>query len=108
MSIVFGVLQEEYDRLQQLAAKYRTELSNLPKGSLQTKQRNGHTYVYLAYREQHKVISEYIGKADSPGVAELRRQVQARKQYEQKLKQISTDLREIRQVLHGKSGKAVR
>lgn len=107
MSIVFGVLQEEYDRLQQLAAKYRAELTNLPKGSLQIKQRNGHTYVYLAYREQQKVISDYIGKADSPRVVELRRQVQARKQYEQKLKQISSDLQEIRQVLYGKSGKAI-
>lgn len=99
MSIVFGVLQEEYERVQQLAAKYRAELTNLPKGSLQIKQRNGHTYIYLAYREQQNVISEYIGKADSLRVAELRRQIKVRKQYEQKLKQISTDLQEILRVL---------
>ena len=105
MSIVFGVLQEEYERLQQLAAKYRENIAGLPKGSLQIKQRQGQSYVYLTYREQRKVISQYIGKAGSQQVEELVKQMSVRKQYEQKLKQVSYDLQEIRRILHGKSGK---
>ncbi len=108
MSIVFGVLQEEYERLQQLAAKYRENIAGLPKGSLQTKTRNGHGYVYLTYRKQRKVISKYIGKSSSPEVEELLQQVNVRTQYEQKLKQVSTDLQEIRRVLYRKSGKPLR
>ena len=105
MSIVFGVLQEEYERLQQLAAKYRENIAGLPKGSLQIKTRNGHGYVYLTYRDRQKVISKYIGKVGSLQVEELLQQVNERKQYEQKLKRVSKDLHEIRRVLHGKSGK---
>ncbi len=104
MSIVFGVLREEYERLQQLAAKYRENIADMPKGSLQTKTRNGHGYVYLTYRKERKVISKYIGKSGSPQVEELLQQVNVRKQYEQKLKQVSNDLQEIERVLHGKSG----
>ena len=103
MSIVFGVLREEYERLRQLAAAYRDNIAKLPKGSLQIKQRQGHGYVYLTYREQRKVISQYIGKTGSPRVQELMQQITARKQYEQKLKQVSQDLQEIWQILHGKS-----
>ncbi len=108
MSIVFGVLQEEYERLQQLAEKYRENIARLPKGSLQIKTRKGHGYVYLTYREQQKVISKYIGKVHSKQVEELLQQVNVRKQYEQKLKQVSTDLQDIRRVLYGKSGKPLR
>ena len=103
MSIVFGVLQEEYERLQQLAAAYRNHIAKLPKGSLQIKQRQGQSYVYLTYRKQRKVISQYIGKTGSPQVEELAQQIKTRTQYAQKLKQVSHDVREIRRVLHGKS-----
>ena len=105
MSIVFGVLREVYERLQQLADKYREYIAGLPKGSLQTKTRSGYGYVPLTYRERRKVISKYVGEADSQKVKELLQQVKVRTAYEQKLKQVSHDLKEIERVLYGKSGK---
>ncbi len=104
MSIVFGVLREEYERLEQLADTYREHIAGLPKGSIQTKTRNGHGYVYLTYREQRKVISKYIGKSGSQKTEEAFQQVKMRTEYEQKLKQVSHDLKEIKRVLHGRSG----
>ena len=103
----FGVLQEELQRLQQLADKYRQEIQDLPKGSIQKKVRDGHGYVYLAYRERDKVMSQYIGTDRSPEVTELLQKVLRRKNYEQKLKQVTKDLQEVQKALHGKSRKTL-
>lgn len=107
MSIIFGVLREEFERLEQLAKKYRQEIQALPKGSIQKKRRNGHCYVYLSYRKQNKVISKYIGKDCSPEAEALVQKVHLRKTYQKKLKQVTNDLKEIQKVLHARSRKTV-
>ena len=103
MNIVLGVLHEEYNRLQELAEKYRQSIGALPKGVIQKKIRRGRGYVYLSYRAQHKVVSRYIGKEGSPEVETLAEKIERRKSYEQKLKQVRTDLKELQKALHGRA-----
>lgn len=100
MNALKQVLREELDRLDSLQNKYAQELAGLPKGSLALKRIKNHAYYYRAYREGKKVRFEYVGKADSPGLAELKKQIAKRKELEGKIKQVRKDLRELKRAVN--------
>ncbi len=102
MSYLKNIIQEEYERLKALSEKYRAEIGSLPKGSLSVKKRNQKEYLYLAYRQKGKIRFEYVAPADSERAETTIRDIKLRKKYENKLKQVKTDLREIEKVLHGR------
>jgi biotin synthase-related radical SAM superfamily protein len=103
MSIIFDVLDEEYNRLKELWEKYQNEIDKLPKGSIQKKQRNGKAYIYLYYRNGDKVISKYIGKEKSRKVDEIKEELEKRKEYERKMKKVKADLKEIERAFNGRA-----
>jgi hypothetical protein len=100
MSALKQVLREELDRLGSLQRKYEQELAGLPKGSLALKRIKEHDYYYRAYRDGKKVRFDYVGKADSPQLAELKKQIEKRRELEGKRKQIKKDLRELKRALN--------
>lgn len=102
MSYLKNIIQEEYERLKALSEKYQTIIGSLPKGSISFKKRHLKEYLYLAYRQKGKVRFEYVGPADSERAETAIRDIKLRKKYENKLKQVKTDLREIEKVLHGR------
>ncbi len=102
MSIIHGVIREEYDRLKKLNEKYIQEITLLPKGSVSKKERNGKFYFYLAFREKQKVITKYIGRTDSEKSKGIIEQVKKRKILEDKLKKVRSNLKELDRVLNGK------
>ncbi|MGE0084497.1 MAG: hypothetical protein AB7S75_08745 [Desulfococcaceae bacterium] len=102
MSYLKNIMQEEHQRLKALSEKYRVEIGSLPKGSISVKKRGQKKYLYLAYRQKKKVISEYIGPAESEHSETIIKKINIRKNYEIKLKQVKTDLKEIEKVLNGR------
>ncbi|PIE71613.1 MAG: hypothetical protein CSA22_01960 [Deltaproteobacteria bacterium] len=102
MSYIKGVIQEEYDRLNALVDKYQAKIAEYPKGGISIKKRNHREYVYLAVRKADKVKFQYIGAVDSEKAGVVKDQINTRKQFEEKLKQVKADLKEIEKVLHGR------
>ena len=102
MSYIKNIMMEEHQRLQALSKKYSDIIASFPRGAASIKKRNNHDYLYLASRKDGKVTFNYIGPVASEKTREILEQVNARKQYELKLKQVNQDLKEIERVVHGR------
>ena len=102
MSIIKGILEEELHRLEELSVFYKKKISESPRGSISVKERSGKRYLYLARREDKKVVFDYIGK-DVPEVRKiLSEQMRQRKEYQAKLRQVKENLKEVERSLRGK------
>lgn len=102
MSIIKGILKEELARLEDLCVFYEKKLSEFPRGSISVKERNGKRYIYLARREDKKVIFKYIGK-DIPEVRNaLNEKLRQRKEFQSKLRQAKENQKELRRSLREK------
>lgn len=102
MSYIKHIMQEEHERLQALCRKYRDEIASFPRGAVSIKKRNRNEYLYLASRRGGKVKFDYIGSVGSEKARQVMEQVNQRKSYESKLKQVQSDLKEIGKVIHGR------
>jgi hypothetical protein len=102
MSIIRGILEEELNRLEELSVFYKEKISEAPRGSISVKERGGKRYIYLARREDKKIIFDYVGK-DIPEVRDaLNDRIKQRKEYQAKLHQVKENLKEVKRALRGK------
>ena len=102
MSVIWGILEEECDRLEELSVFYKEKIAEAPRGSISVKERGGKRYIYLARREDKKIIFEYVGK-DIPKVRDaLNERIRQRKEYQAKLLQVKENLKEVKSALRGK------
>jgi hypothetical protein len=102
MSVIRGILEEERDRLEELSVFYKEKIAEAPRGSISVKERGGKRYIYLARREDKKIIFEYVGK-DIPKVRDaLNERIRQRKEYQAKLLQVKENLKEVKSALRGK------
>jgi hypothetical protein len=62
MEIINRLLEEELKRLGTLHDFYEKKIMESPRGSLSVKARGKNRYLYLARREDKKVVFEYVGK----------------------------------------------
>jgi hypothetical protein len=99
MAVVIDILENERTRLVKLLSKYESKLSELPKGSISIKKRSRREYAYLAYRENKKVVFDYIGPASSDAVRKLGQEIERRKELEQKIRQVKQNLRTVERSL---------
>lgn len=99
MAVIHEILKEELERLYELQELYGNKINDLPRGSVQEKDRNGKLYSYIAYRSGDIIKYEYIGKSSSDRAAQVKGQIKKRKEFEQKLKQIRKDIKEIEKAL---------
>lgn len=102
MSIVFHILQEEYDRLNQASQAYKKEISAEVKGSVKIKHIGKNEYLYVQRREGKKVIQEYIGEFHSSKACAVVESISKRKKNEASLKRVLNDLKDVKKVLRGK------
>ena len=65
MSILEGVLKEELERIKKNINSYELVLEDLPKGYIFNQKVNGRLYCYRKRREGDKIVSIYIGPAES-------------------------------------------
>lgn len=96
ISILEGVLLEEYERSLRITAVLEEEVSLLPKGYVRESKRNGHVYYYLQRREGDRVVSEYV---PHDRVEELRDKIGRRKTCERGLKIQERNRRQIEKAL---------
>jgi len=102
MSIMRGILEEELNRLEELSVFYKEKIAEAPRGSISAKERGGKRYIYLARREDKKIIFDYVGK-DVPEVRDaLNDHIRQRKEYQAKLRQVRENLKEVKRALRGK------
>lgn len=102
MSILFGVMDEELERLKQVKVLYEERLTKLPKGGLRLRRRGEKTYVYLQYRDENHVRTRYIGIAGCAKVKALEKQLLERKTVQGFLRSAKTDLRILARVRRAK------
>ena len=101
MSILKSVLQEEYQRLIELFNNYEDKLNKLPKGSISRKVINREVYLYRVFRENGKIRFIYVGKEKSEIGKKALRDRKERIKYQDLLKQVKSEIKEIRRALNG-------
>lgn len=96
MSILEGVLTEEYDRLQRLISNLEKEREELPRGYISKKIISEKPYYYLQYRENNKIKSEYIPKSKLDTV---RKDISLRRELDLRIKEAKKDKKKLERVL---------
>ena len=76
MSVLEGVLEEEYARSIRLLGLMEQEIGLLPKGSIRMRNIKGREYCYLNYRVGDKIKSDYVPAAEFD---ELRAKIERRR-----------------------------
>lgn len=99
MSVLFGVLEEERDRLGGAIQLYAEKAAQLPRGALWVKTRGQREYAYLAYREGGKVHFEYVAPVPSRKYQEVMIQVRERNMLVTSIRQMRKDLRILERTL---------
>jgi hypothetical protein len=102
MSIIFGIMKEEYDRLIEAEEAYRKSVEKAVPGAPRIKHIGNRDYLYLERREGKKVIDKYIGPADSEKAKAIMNEINQRRKDMESLKRIKKDLKDVKKVLRGK------
>jgi hypothetical protein len=102
VSIVFHVMKEEYERLNQASQAYRANISLQIRGSVKIKPIGNNEYLYVQRREGQWVVQEYIGEIHSKKAISVLESISKRKKIEESLKKVLNDLKEVKKVLRGK------
>ncbi len=102
MDIINRILEDELNRLGALHDFYEKKIIESPRGSLSVKERGKNRYLYLARREDKKVVFEYIGKDVSYVRHALNEQMKQRKEYQTKLREIKENIKDVKRSLRGK------
>jgi len=97
--LIQGMLSEELERCRRVLISLRRELSNLPKGSLHTRQKRykgkKYLYHYLKYRESGKSMNKHIPESE---VEDLIQRLRARKNYEKEIKSYTERIRYLEKI----------
>jgi len=99
MSVLFGVLEEEKERLGGAMQLYAEKVEKLPRGALWVKKRGQREYAYLAYREGGKVHFDYVAPVPSRKYNEVMLQVKERNLLVTSIRQMRKDLRILERTL---------
>ena len=95
-----GILEEECNRLKDLAEVYEKRISNLPKGHISIKRINDNDYAYLSFRDKDKIRSIYIGKPSSEKASQIEGKIKERKEYKSKLNLVMDKSKELQRILN--------
>ncbi len=102
MGTIFHILEDEYERLSQAEKVYGAAITKEVKGSPQIKHVGQKDYLYVAARHGAKVVYHYVGEVHSPKAEQAIKSINKRRKYEQLLKEVKADLKEVKKALRGK------
>ncbi len=94
-SMIRIMLKDEYARTLRMIESYRDELQKYPIGSPVIRKHNNNSYMYLAYRDNGKVINKYIGNINSEKVKRLEKDLMKRKYLSDVLDKLEFEKKEI-------------
>ena len=98
-AVIEGMLKEELARNERMIKRYQAELDSLPKGTIVKRIINTDEYYYLNYRENKKVISKYLGKADAFNLDDLEKQIKKRQDIIKILRKLKIEEKELKKIL---------
>lgn len=98
--LIKNVVLEEQKRNAEMIATYEKELESLPKGNLSIKKTGNNEYYYLKYRNDKKIVTDYIGK-DKEKIEQIEEQIKRRKHYENMLSALLKEQKIISKILEG-------
>ena len=101
MGSIFHIIREERQRLNQARRAYQAAIRKEEQGAPQIKRVGLKDYLYLARRCGPKVRFRYIGHADEPKAQKVMESVKQRREYQELLKGINDDLKEVKKALRG-------
>ncbi|MCR4660408.1 MAG: hypothetical protein K5765_00195 [Clostridia bacterium] len=93
--IINAVINKEEERNLMMINEYSHIIETLPRGSV-IKKKSG--YYYLKYRDNGKVVDEYIGK-DLEFIAKIKSQIEYRKHCEKMLKELNKERKKIVKIM---------
>lgn len=99
MSVIFGVLEEEKERLGGAIQLYAEKVAKLPRGAVRVKKRGKREYAYLAYRDGGKVRFEYVAPVPSRKYQDVALKVKERNLLLKSIRRMRKDLRIIERTL---------
>jgi hypothetical protein len=102
MGSVFHVIEEEFERLNEAKKAYQAAIERERQGAPQIKRVGRKDYLYLARRNGEKVRFQYVGHVDDKNALKVMDSVKKRREYEELLKGIKNDLKEVRKALRGR------
>lgn len=94
-SMIRIMLKDEYDRTLRMIEIYRDELQKYPIGSPVIRKHSNNSYMYLAYRDNGKVINKYIGNINLEKVKKLEKDLMKRKYLSDVLSKMEFERKEI-------------
>ena len=97
-SVIAAVLKEE-KRLLKLIKLCEKNIESLPSGSLQKKHISNGEYIYMVYREDGKVKTQYLGVNDSVEVIKMKKKIELRNNYRDLKKNALLHLKKIQKIL---------
>ena len=105
MSVIKGILREEYDRLRALRKNYISKIKVLPKGSLIVKKRGMRKYLYQSYRDERgKVVSLYLGlfnEINGDKISVIKSEIEQRKDLMKKYQSVGRQIKELERYVKG-------
>ena len=102
MAVIFHILKEEFERLQETESSYSKAIAGMPRGTPRIQQRRNKNYLYLEYRDGKRVMHNYIGPQDSDKAKDVLEKIGQRRRFEKLLKETKSALKEVRKALRGK------
>lgn len=95
------MILEELQRNFLMQQQYKDKITQLPKGTVVSKQVGNHEYYYLKYRDGKRTITDYIGR-DKHKIENAKRQVEKKRHFKKMLAGLREENRLIQKVI-GKS-----
>ena len=86
---------------------YKNRISRFPKGSLMIRKFGSNHYIYLKYRNDGKVIQQYVSRYEETKYEELQRQINERKVLEKEYKNLAAQEKEMKKALRALGEKNV-
>lgn len=98
LNLILHTVKQEKQRIEYMLAKYQSELSALPKGTISEKTVGEKTYYYLKYRNGKKIVSQYVSKKEIENVRSL---IEKRRHIEAMMKSLQEEKAIADKVLEG-------
>lgn len=99
MDMVKSMLREELEHSLEMREHYRRELSLLPAGALVKKRINNKEYWYIVRREEGKIKTHYVGKANGEEASSVRKDIEKRHHFEAMVREAERKIRYLKKVI---------